>query len=235
MGIENTEPGKQAIRMRPAQERVWREVFDIKKIQYMVTRTGEVSWLDRKCGIDAFLHLNNNHKIAVQQKALTHACIKHRTFTIEYEQVRLDRATQFRPHEYGEFYKGIAQLILSGYSDETGVEYEFWHIINWASMRLWLLNCPDEYLRKQVRHTFSKDAKNSSFIYIYWSDIPQEFIYASGKGPGETQIVWNRPELPRAFRPNGQAIIKTDQKNTIIKPPKQQALPLKGAHYARYE
>ncbi len=197
MGIERTKEYQQSLRMRNACNRVLCEVFDVtedKIVRYERERGG-VHTLDKEFAIDLKITTKNGIQFSGQEKALSYAFHKHETFTMEFYQ-------DMECNEPGEFFKIAAQFYLSGYSDETGIEFIQWHIINVFSLMAWLKNYKRSFFEGKCKPA---GGSRASFLPIPYAVIPKHCIYAKGSCPGKTEV-----------------FCITDRGTTIVLDPKQE-------------
>ena len=167
MSIENTREYQQSIKMRPACDRILCETFNITsdKIKRF-NRADELFILDREFHIDLILTLNNGTQITGQEKALAYEYSTFETFTIEFYQNRFTG-------EHGEFFKIASQFYLHGYSDESGIDFKEWVILDVLKFMNYARKYPLEYFKN---HTRAPDRSRASFFYIRYDEIPDECI-----------------------------------------------------------
>ena len=167
MGIEHTPEYKQSIMMRPACDKVLCNVFGISKDNIKRYEHGtDLFILDQQFAIDLSVKLQNGTTLTGQEKALSNHFYKFRTFTIEFYQNRYTK-------EKGEFFKIASQFYLHGYSDESGIDFVDWYIIDILLLIDWLKGYGESALSKRI-----KPAKGSyaMFLPIPYSSIPDSFI-----------------------------------------------------------
>ena len=122
--------------------------------------------LDQQFAIDVRVKLGNQSTITGQEKALSNKFHKYRTFTMEFWQNRYDK-------EPGEFFKIASQFYLHGYSDETGVQFEEYLIINVLTLMNYLKGFSIEELSNRTKPA---GGSRASFLPIRYNDLPQEAI-----------------------------------------------------------
>ena len=182
MPIQDTKEWKQAIRMRPAQNRVLSEVFGVNECNILrYEQEGGPHILDSEFAIDLKLILPCGAQLSGQEKALSHQFYKFRTFTIEFYQNRYHQ-------EPGEFFKIASQFYLSGYSNSSGDDFIEWHIVKMFDFINWIRCCKTEELARRCKPA---GGSRASFLPVPYDKIPRDFIYASGGGPGETHVYGN--------------------------------------------
>ncbi len=167
MGIEHTPEYKQSIKMRPACDKVLCSAFDIKPEDITRYEHGtDLFILDKEFAIDLSVRLKNGTTLTGQEKALSHHFYRYKTFTIEFYQ---DKYTK----ERGEFFKIASQFYLHGYSDDTGVDFIDWYIIDILLLINWLKDFGERALSQKI-----KPAKGSyaMFLPIPYAKIPEQFI-----------------------------------------------------------
>ena len=91
---------------------------------------------------------------------------KYKTFTMEFYQNRHTK-------EEGEFFKIASQFYLTGYSDQTGIKFAEWKIIDLLKFINWLKKKTRQELEAKTR---TAGGSRASFFYIPYSEIPKEFI-----------------------------------------------------------
>ena len=166
--FEDTPEYKQSMLMRPACDRVLCQVFDVKSTDIQrFPKTSALFILDQEHAIDMRVKLKNGTHVLGQEKTLSYKFYKYKTFTVEFWQ---NRYTQ----EPGEFFKIASQFYLHGYSDETGVEFIEWKVINILELICWLKKWPIDELAKRTRDS---GGSRASFLPIPYDVIPKEFIY----------------------------------------------------------
>jgi len=170
--LSDTPEHKQSMRMRPACDRVIREVWGPSATIVRFDRNDEEGphVLDQNYHIDVQVGLVGGGTVTLQEKALTYRYSDHRTFTMEYHQNR-------HTGEEGEFFHIAAQYYLSGYSDETGIEFLYWNILAVAPFVEW-------YQQQQLE--LRPSTSRADFIYPSLLLIPSRICYRSGRGPGCT-------------------------------------------------
>ena len=178
MGIESTPEYIQSMNMRPACDRVLCHVFGITPDRIeRFDKSGDLMILDREFAIDMRIHLMNGSQLTGQEKALSHKFHKFRTFTMEFYQ-------NSETKEEGEFFKIASQFYLSGYSDESGVEFIEWKVIDLLQFIMWLRQ---RGLSELEKHTRPAGGSRASFFYIKYDEIPEEFIIDSYVKPAKQQ------------------------------------------------
>ena len=184
MSLQNTKEWKQSINMRPACDRVFREVFGSGCSVIRYEQDDGPHILDSEFAIDLKVITPCGAQLSGQEKALSNHFYKFKTFTIEFYQNRYTR-------EPGEFFKIASQFYLSGYSDRTGVEFIEWHIIKMFDFINWIRNTNTQKLAAICKPSTSR----ANFLPIPYHKIPQAFIFASGGGAGNTQVYDNLDKL----------------------------------------
>ncbi len=171
--------------MRPACDRVLCEVFGIKDTSIIRYQSeGEAHILDTEFAIDLKIILPCGGQLSGQEKALSNKYYRFKTFTMEFYQNRHTR-------EPGEFFKIASQFYLSGYSDDTGIEFIEWHIIKMFDFMNWIRNSSVDKLAERCRPSTSR----ANFLPIPYKKIPSQFIFASGRGPGDTTVFFEIDRL----------------------------------------
>jgi hypothetical protein len=166
--FEQTPEYQQSLRMRPACDRVLDWVFGCgDNIHRFDKEGGHV--LDKQFHIDLTVKLRSGATLTGQEKALSHRYYKYRTFTMEYHQ---NHATK----EGGEFFKIASQFYLSGYSDETGIEFIEWKVLDVLRLQRWLASDRMANIPEPRRAGGSR----ATFIPIKYDDIPAECIFSQG-------------------------------------------------------
>lgn len=186
MRIEDTKEWRQSIKMRPACNRVLSEVFGVASnsiVRY--EQEGDPHVLDTEFAIDLKIILPCGAQLSGQEKALSYNFYKYKTFTMEFYQNRYKQ-------EPGEFFKIASQFYLSGYSDESGVEFVEWHIIKLFDFINWIRRCSTKKLAEKCKPA---GGSRASFLPVPYNKIPANFIYASGGSPGDTTIYGNVDNL----------------------------------------
>lgn len=192
--LYDTPEGKQSLRMRPACNRVLSEVFNVNSdsiVRYEQEEGPHI--LDSEFAIDLKVILSCGAQLSGQEKALSHHYYMYRTFTIEFYQNRNTK-------EPGEFFKIASQFYLSGYSNETGVEFIEWKIIKMFDFMDWLRNAGVQKLEDKCKPSTSR----ASFLPIPYSKIPNSFIFADGSGPGSTNIFGRLDDILKQKRETRQ-------------------------------
>ncbi len=179
MRLEQTWEYQQSMRMRPACDRVLCEVFGVEKSAiHRFEKEDGPHILDQEFAIDLKVLLPNGGQVSGQEKALSFGCYKFRTFTIEFWQNRFTK-------EPGEWFRIASQFYLSGYSDESGIEFIEWHIIRMMQFLTWLKSAKIAALDKRCRPS---GGSRAAFLPVPYESIPRACIYAMGSGPGRTEI-----------------------------------------------
>jgi len=156
--FEETKEYKQMLNMQPACDRVLKKVFG--EIEIKRTLPGEI--LDKNFAIDLTLDLHTKDKrfcgqITGQEKTLSYEYSGFKTFTMEFWQDRYTR-------EEGEFFKIASQFYLSGYSDESGIEFLDWHIIKMFDFMMWVKS---KYYYSELLDRLKPSAgSKASFIFF---------------------------------------------------------------------
>jgi hypothetical protein len=172
MPLEDTPEYQQSIRMRPACDRVICNVFDVPPESIdRFSRASELFVLDQQFAIDMRVRLKSGAQLTGQEKALSFAFYKYRTFTMEFWQNRHTK-------ERGEFFKIASQFYLHGYSDESGVEFIEWKIIDILKMIDWLKLCGTERLALMTKPS---GPSRAAFLPIPYDKIPKDFIISEWK------------------------------------------------------
>jgi len=130
------------------------------------SKASDMFVLDQQFAIDLRVRLQNGSQLTGQEKALTYPNYKYRTFTVEFWQ---NRYTQ----ERGEFFKIASQFYLHGYSDETGLGFIEWKIIDVLKFIEWLKSCGTDKLAAKTKP--SKGSR-AAFLPIPYDKIPKQFI-----------------------------------------------------------
>ncbi len=156
--------------MRPACDRVLCSVFGVTPDAIERFPVGERLFiLDQEFAIDLRVTLPNGTNVTGQEKALSYHFHKFATFTVEFWQNRHTR-------EPGEFFKIASQFYLHGYSDETGVEFIDWKIIDVLRLITWLRHTPIDKLSQRTRPA---SGSRAAFLPIPYNKIPGEFFIAT--------------------------------------------------------
>ena len=165
--FEETPEYLQCVKMRPACDRVLSYVFGVTpdKIQRF-EKSSDLFVLDREFCIDMRIRLNSGSHVTGQEKALTHQFYKYRTFTIEFWQNRYTK-------EPGEFFKIASQFYLHGYSDQSGVNFIEWKVLDILRFVNWLKHCGTESLSHKTKPS---GGSRAAFLPIPYDSIPHEFI-----------------------------------------------------------
>lgn len=155
--------------MRPACDAVLCEVFGVEadKIDRF-SQASELFILDQQFAIDMRVRLQNGSQLTGQEKALSFQFYKYRTFTMEFWQNRHTK-------EPGEFFKIASQFYLHGYSDDTGVAFVEWKVIDILKMIDWLKNCG---INKLAARTKPSGPSRAAFLPVPYDAIPKAFILA---------------------------------------------------------
>ena len=171
LGIETTPEYIQSMKMRPACDRVLCGVFGVKPDAIeRFSREKQLFILDQEFAIDLRVHLPNGTQITGQEKALSYEFYyRHKTFTVEFYQNRNTK-------EPGEFFKIASQFYLHGYSDESGIDFIDWKIIDVVQMMNWLRHTSVDKLEKRTRPS---GGSRASFLPIPYCKIPSAFIIAT--------------------------------------------------------
>ena len=167
MTFEQTPEYIQSINMRPACDRVLCYAFGVTpdRIERFDKAKG-LEILDREFAIDMRIHLINGSQLTGQEKALSNKFYKYKTFTMEFYQNRFTK-------EPGEFFKIASQFYLTGYSDESGIKFAEWKIIDLLKFLAWMNKKTRDQLELNTRPA---GGSRASFIFIPYKDIPKEFI-----------------------------------------------------------
>jgi hypothetical protein len=169
MSIEDTPEWKQSIAMRPACDEVWCHVLGVTPAAIeRFDKTGPLFILDTEHCIDMRVKMPNGSQILGQEKALSYQFWKYRTFTIEFWQNRHTK-------EPGEFFKIASQLYLSGYSDQTGVTFIEWKILDVPRLIIWLRDYSVDALSKRCKPA---GGSRAAFLPIDYDSIPKDAILA---------------------------------------------------------
>ena len=169
----------QSLKMRPACNRVLREVFRVDEgniVRY--SQKDGVHILDQEFAIDLKVTLPSGGQLSGQEKALSYHFYHYKTFTMEYWQNRYTK-------EPGEWFKIASQFYLSGYSDKSGIEFIEWKIIKMFPFMIWLNRFVPEQLSDKVKPS---GGSRAGFLPVPYKVIPGDCIYAEGFGPGETIV-----------------------------------------------
>ena len=190
--IHDTAEMKQSMNMRPACNRVLREVFWVNDSS--ITRYEQDDGphiLDSEFAIDLKVRLKSGVCLSGQEKALSHKYHRYKTFTMEFYQNKYTK-------EPGEFFKIASQFYLTGYSDETGREFIEWHIfkvfdyMDWIRRR-YTIDDLESWLKPAC-------GSRAMFLPMEYKYIPDHICYASGSGPGRT-IVHQSPSVFERKKP----------------------------------
>lgn len=177
--FEQTLEYQQSLRMRPACNRVLRDVFGITDDQIIrFEKDDGPHVLDQEFAIDLKVLLPCGGQLSGQEKALSHKFYKYRTFTIEFWQNRHTK-------EPGEWFKIASQFYLSGYSDPSGIEFAEWKIVAMLELLTWLRKCGVTKLDQKCKKS---GGSRAAFLPIPYDSIPPKCIFASGGGPGDTCV-----------------------------------------------
>lgn len=182
MSFEDTPEVRQSMKMRGACDRVLCEIFDVESSA--ICRT-DGDYYDQHLHIDLILSLPGGGQLTVQEHTLTHHYYYNRTLTMEYYQ---NRETK----ERGEFFNTKCQLLLHGYSNEDGTEFAEWYLFDLPKLIIWLSWMPEPWREKRLRPAAGS---NAAFLWVKYSNIPEEAIIAKGKGPGETRFLWSNSPI----------------------------------------
>ena len=174
MTFEETPEWKQSLAMRPACDAVLCEVFRVAPAAIeRFEKTSPLFILDKEHSIDMRVRMHNGSHLLGQEKALSNKFWKFRTFTIEFWQ---NRFTQ----EPGEFFKIASQFYLHGYSDETGVSFVEWKVLDVLRLIDWLKGCGVDALSRRTRPA---GGSRAAFLPIEYDKIPHEFVIAAYRRP----------------------------------------------------
>jgi len=169
--FERTPEYQQSLRMRPACDRVLCDVFGVTPDRIeRFNKSSELFVLDKEFAIDLRVKLLNGSQLTGQEKALTYKFYKYRTFTMEFWQNR-----HSRPPEPGEFFKIASQFYLHGYSDESGIEFIEWKVIDILKFINWLKRWDTSRLAAATKPA---GPSRAAFLPIPYDRIPKEFIIA---------------------------------------------------------
>jgi len=153
--------------MRPACDAVLCDVFGVQpEAIERFSKASDLFVLDQQFAIDLRIRLNNGTQLTGQEKALSHRYCSYRTFTVEFWQNRFTK-------EPGEFFKIASQFYLHGYSDETGLAFIEWKIIDVLKFIDWLKVCGLDKLESKVRPA---GGSRAAFLPIPYDKIPKQFI-----------------------------------------------------------
>ena len=171
MQFEDTPEYRFSLGMRPACDRVLREVFgvdagDIERFE----KPDALFILDKEHAIDMRVRLRNGAYVLGQEKTLRHQNYRYRTFTIEYWQNR-----HVQPQEPGEFFKIASQFYLHGYADETETDFVEWKVLDTLRFMTWLKDCRREGLAAKT--TAARNSR-AAFLPIPYDSIPPEAVIA---------------------------------------------------------
>jgi len=170
--FEQTPEYQQSLRMRCACDRVLCHVFNVTSDRIeRFKKNSDLFILDKEFAIDLRVKLQNGSHLTGQEKTLSNKFYKYRTFTIEFFQNRYTK-------EPGEFFHIASQFYLHGYSDETGIHFAEWIILDVLEFM--------HYLRKKniddlAQRTRPAGGSRASFLPIPYDNIPSQFIKARWK------------------------------------------------------
>lgn len=169
MNFEDTPEYQQSIAMRPACDEVLCEVFCVppQNIERF-DKASPLFILDKEHSIDMRVRLPNGSHLLGQEKALSHQFWKYRTFTMEFWQNRYT-------HEPGEFFKIASQFYLHGYSDESGVAFIEWKILDMLRFIDWLKSYTVDKLSARTKPA---GGSRAAFLPIRYDKIPSQFVMA---------------------------------------------------------
>jgi len=162
VNFEQTPEYQQMLRMQPACNRIIGEAFDSPLASIERFAGQPMFVLDKEFAIDVRVKLANGTVITGQEKSLSYKFHKFRTFTVEFWQNRFTR-------EPGEFFKIASQFYLHGYSDDTGVDWEEYYIIDVLRLMLWLKKTSINTLAAKTRPAAGS---NAAFLPIPYDDLP---------------------------------------------------------------
>lgn len=169
MTFEETPEYKQSITMRPACDAVLCKVFCVppENIERF-NKENPLFILDKEHSIDMRVMLANGSHLLGQEKALSHKFWKFRTFTMEFWQNRYTK-------EPGEFFKIASQFYLHGYSDESGVAFIEWKVLDVLRLIDWLKMYGVDALSKVTRPS---GGSRAAFLWIEYDNIPSQCVIA---------------------------------------------------------
>ena len=161
-----TPEAQQAERMKGACNRVYQSVFGIDEDAIERFAHGEKLFiLDQEFAVDVRIRLPNGSNVTGQEKTLSNKFYSFKTFTMEFYQNRFSQLP-------GEFFKIASQFYLSGYSDESGVDFIEWKMIDLFKLMYLLKDRSESDMARQTRPSTSK----ASFWYIHYDQIPDDCI-----------------------------------------------------------
>jgi len=167
--FERTPEYQQSLKMRPACDQVLCKVFGVTPDRIeRFSKASELFVLDQEFAIDMRVKLLNGSQLTGQEKALTNKFYKYHTFTMEFWQNRHTK-------EPGEFFKIASQFYLHGYSDESGVEFIEWKIIDILKFIDWLKKYGTDRLSAATKPS---GPSRAAFLPIPYDRIPKQFILA---------------------------------------------------------
>ena len=167
MHFEDTPEYKQSMAMRPACNAVLCKVFGVPEANIeRFEKDSPLFILDKEHSIDMRVRMPNGSHLLGQEKALSHKFASFRTFTMEFWQNRYTK-------EPGEFFKIASQFYLHGYSDESGIEFIEWKILDVLRLIEWLKRCGVESLEQRTRPA---GGSRAAFLFIHYDKIPEAFI-----------------------------------------------------------
>jgi len=168
--FEKTQRRRQDRRLRPAADRLYREIWGDG---IGIVRLGDAAWpadwdvLDKALGIDTIIKFQNGLIGTVQEKFLSHSCAGYRSLTVAYR-------NQFTGTELS-WFKLATQFFFVGYEsgDKEG-QFGLWALVNWPA----LLLATNAGL-VAWRTNQSKTGYTASFRYCIIDEIPVHCIVAS--------------------------------------------------------
>lgn len=157
--------------MRGACDRVICRAFKVEPADiFRFDKKSELFVLDKQFAIDMQVRLKNGSQLTGQEKALSYKFYKYKTFTMEFWQNRFTK-------EPGEFFKIASQFYLHGYSDDTGIEFIEWKIIDILRLVEWLKSYGTDALSQKTKPA---GGSRAAFLPIPYDRIPAGLIFAQG-------------------------------------------------------
>jgi len=167
MNLEDTPEYQQSLRMRPACDAVLCDVFGVQpEAIERFSKASDLFVLDQQFAIDLRIRLNNGTQLTGQEKALSHRYCSYRTFTVEFWQNRFTREPE-------EFFKIASHFYHHEDSDEKGLAFIEWKIIDVLKFIDWLKVCGLDKLESKVRPA---GGSRAAFLPIPYDKIPKQFI-----------------------------------------------------------
>ncbi|MFW6272353.1 MAG: hypothetical protein ACOC2U_01070, partial [bacterium] len=130
------------------------------------------SYLDKHHGIDSYVHLEMGGVITVQEKVLRSSKQKYNHLTWEYLNEGDLEPSQATFKEKGEWFKGMANILLFGYANEAETTIERWYLIDITRLKLYLAQNYKNIMGVAVLNYNPPPAK-ASFLCFDWNFIEQ--------------------------------------------------------------